>query len=386
MQGGVVARVVGKHCDGEHAAGGARESDAVTRFDLALPGNVLHILQADGWCCRCSAGTAVGHVFGMVAGHRHRRVFHGPGYGLAGGGVEAARLFVGLGHVVPHRGREAVPDFSVFRAPETGPGHAAEQHHQQQCGAPESGDRVQVTPEHAAFAAQPWPQNSGATLASWPPQEDAGHDQHDAPARGHLDQSIADGADHQLAMNGPGDGLQVVLRVLLAQDIALIRVDEHVQFAASVFHDELRAAFGVDRRQVLGDLALWISRLHTVEQRVGAEAVMAGRHIHQAAVHQWVELRLEQVNDAGQGQHHHERRDEQPGIKMPAPGQVVEVRCGLLHYVCSAGLGSFRCSRTAHLWRGSRRPRHKGSVHARACPRCVRSSCPPWSRACAPVR
>ncbi len=57
-------------------------------------------------------------------------------------------------------------------------------------------------------------------------------------------------------MDGPGHGLQVVLRILLAEDIAVVRVDEHVQFPALVDHHELRAALGVDRRQVLFDLAL----------------------------------------------------------------------------------------------------------------------------------
>jgi hypothetical protein len=57
-------------------------------------------------------------------------------------------------------------------------------------------------------------------------------------------------------MQGTGDGLQVLLAVLLAEDLAAVRVDEHVQFAPAVMHHELRAALGVQRRQVLADVAL----------------------------------------------------------------------------------------------------------------------------------
>jgi hypothetical protein len=76
-------------------------------------------------------------------------------------------------------------------------------------------------------------------------QVQAGHHQHDAPAGGQFHQAVTDGADHQLAMQGAGDGLQVLLAVLLAEDLAAVRVDEHVQFAPAVMHHELRAALGV---------------------------------------------------------------------------------------------------------------------------------------------
>ncbi|MNV72131.1 hypothetical protein D3C71_1651950 [compost metagenome] len=132
-------------------------------------------------------------------------------------------------------------------------------------------------------------------------------------------------------MQGAGDGLQVLLAVLLAEDLAAVGIDEHVQLACAVIHHELRAAFGIDRRQVLGHVALGIGLAHFGQQRIGALSVMAGLDHHQLAVHQRVELRLEQVDDPGDRQHDHERGDEQSGIEMPAPGQVVEVHFGLAH-------------------------------------------------------
>ncbi|MNY04495.1 hypothetical protein D3C86_1371750 [compost metagenome] len=337
VQRGVIARVVGEQGDGEHAGCSGRQGDAVTRFDLALSGDVLYVLQADGRRCRTGRCAVVGHVLGMVAGHRHWRVFHGPRHGLAGGGVEAARLDVGLRHVIPHGCREHVPHFGVLLAPEAGPGHAAEQHHQQQGRAPEPGDRVQVAPQYATTTVQAWPQDA-CRLTARPPQEDAGHHQHHAPTGGQFDQPIANGADHQLAVNRPGDGLQVLLGVLFTEDVTVVRINENVQLLFIVEHDKLRAALGIDRRQVLGDLTLWVSRFHPCQQVVGRDGVMTGRDVEQAAVHQRIELRLEQVNGAGQGQHHHEWRNEQSGIEMPAPGQVVEIHFGLFHHVCSAWL------------------------------------------------
>ncbi len=132
MQGGVIARVVGEHRDSEHAFSGGGEGDAVAGLDVACGGQVDHLLQAQRGRSWSRVHGAVVHVFGMVPGHRHRRVFHGPGHGLLAGRIEHACLLVGLRHVVPHRRREGVPHISVLLAPEAGPGHAAEQHHQQQ--------------------------------------------------------------------------------------------------------------------------------------------------------------------------------------------------------------------------------------------------------------
>ena len=245
--------------------------------------------------------------------------------------VETASLDVGLGHVVPHRRREAVPQVGVLLAPEAGPGHAAEQHHQQERRAPETDHHMQVTPEQPSASAPAWPQHSGRRLPAWPPQVQPRHHQHHAPTGGHFHQAVADRADQQLAVNRPGHGLQVVFRILLAQYIAMVWVDEYVQFPTLVDHHELRAALGIDRRQVLLDLAFRVGLADLFEQVVRRQAVVPGGYVQQAAIHQWIELWLEQVNDAGQRQHHHEWRDEQPGIKMPAPGQVVEIRFRLAH-------------------------------------------------------
>ncbi len=194
---------------------------------------------------------------------------------------------------------------------------------------------MQITPQHAAATVQAWPQNP-RRLTARPPQEKPRHHQHHPPTGGHFDQPVTDGADHQLAVDGAGDGLQILLGILFAEDVAVVRVDEYVQLLPGTGHDKLRAALGVDRWQVLGDLALRISTFDPLQQVIGGHGVMTGRDVEQTAVHQRIELGFEQVNHAGQGQHHHEWRDEQSGIKMPTPGQVVEIRFGLLHHVCSA--------------------------------------------------
>ncbi|MOA08288.1 hypothetical protein D3C78_1280420 [compost metagenome] len=196
---------------------------------------------------------------------------------------------------------------------------------------------MQVTPQDATTAVQARPQNA-CRLTAWPPQEDAGHHQHHAPTGGQFDQPIADGADHQLAVNRAGNGLQVFLGVLLAEDVTVVRIDEHIQFVAAIEHDKLRATFSADRWQVLLDRGLRVRVFHALEQVVGRHCVMTGRNVEQAAVHQRVELRFEQVNGAGQGQHHHEWRNEQSGIEMPAPRQVVEIHFGLFHHACSTWL------------------------------------------------
>ncbi|MNC35460.1 hypothetical protein D3C75_839450 [compost metagenome] len=126
-------------------------------------------------------------------------------------------------------------------------------------------------------------------------------------------------------MQGAGDGLQVLLAILFAEDFAAVGVDEHVQFAPGVLHHELRAAFGVQRRQVLANVALGVGLAHLGQHRVRALSVVAGFDHHQLAVQQRVELRLEQVDDPGNCQQDHERGHEQPRIEVPTPGQVVEV-------------------------------------------------------------
>ena len=68
---------------------------------------------------------------------------------------------------------------------------------------------------------------------------------------------------------------------------------------------------------------------------------MAGADVEQVVVEQGVELGFEQVNNPGQCQQDHEWSNKQPGIEMPAPGQVVERRCWLAHVSGSARLNTF---------------------------------------------
>ncbi|MNH01229.1 hypothetical protein D3C79_604430 [compost metagenome] len=131
MQGGIVARVVGEHGDGVHAFGGGGQGNAVARLDCAGGGQVLDLLQADLRGCGCTGAHVMPGMFGVGTRFWHRCVFHRPGHGLATGTVQLACLLVGLGDIRPHRCRKAVPYLGILLAPETGPGHAAEQHQQQ---------------------------------------------------------------------------------------------------------------------------------------------------------------------------------------------------------------------------------------------------------------
>ena len=157
MQRGVVARVIGKDGDGENPFSSGRQGDAVTGFNVAPVRGVDHLLQGHARCGGAAGVSSVATVFGVGAGERHGRVFHGPRHGLAGGGIKVARLQVRLRDVVPHRGRELVPQVGILLAPKTGPGHAADQHEQQQGGAPKTCHRVQVAPEHASAPAHARP-------------------------------------------------------------------------------------------------------------------------------------------------------------------------------------------------------------------------------------
>ena len=71
-------------------------------------------------------------------------------------------------------------------------------------------------------------------------------------------------------------------------------------------------------------MRLRVIDVHPLLQHIGTESMLAWRHVQQIAVHQGVQLRLEQINHPGQGQQDHERCDEQAGIEMPAPCKVVE--------------------------------------------------------------
>ncbi|MCY1405245.1 hypothetical protein D9M71_204820 [compost metagenome] len=132
-------------------------------------------------------------------------------------------------------------------------------------------------------------------------------------------------------MQRAGDGLQVVPGVLAAEQLAAVGIEVQVDLAAGMHADELRAAVGSAGRQVLADFQLRIGRAQALHLLVGTEGRGTGRHPQQVVVHQLVELRLEQVDDPGQRQQDHERCDEQPGVEMPAPGQVVEIERFLVH-------------------------------------------------------
>ncbi|MNG15479.1 hypothetical protein D3C84_993110 [compost metagenome] len=144
---------------------------------------------------------------------------------------------------------------------------------------------MQVAPQNATSTVQAWPQDAGR-LTPRPPQEHPGNHQHHAPPGSQFHQPVTDGADHQLAVDRPGNGLQVLLGILIAKDVAVVRIDEHIQLGTVIDHDKLGAAFGADRWQVLLDRGLWIRVFHAFEQVIGRDRVMAGRDVEQAAVHQ----------------------------------------------------------------------------------------------------
>ena len=121
---------------------------------------------------------------------------------------------------------------------------------------------MEVTPQHPPASAQARPQYSGGRLPAWPPQVQTGNHQHHAPASSQFHQPVAEGADHQLAMQCPSHGLQIELGILLAQHFTAVGVDKHVKLAPAVVDHKLSAALRVDWRQVLADMALWISGLH----------------------------------------------------------------------------------------------------------------------------
>ena len=323
VQGGVMARVIGEQGHGEHALVVGREADAVARLYSQAAGGVDDLLQADARG-RSRRGGSLAVVRGMRVGLRQRGVLHRPGHSLPGGRIEAACLQVRLRHRIPHGRREMVPGPGELRAPEAGPGHAGKQHEQQHGAAPEPGDRMQVAPQQATTGIQARPQHASTTLTARPPEVQAGHHQHHAPAGGQLDQAVADSADQQLAVQGAGESLQVVRRVLLAEQRAAVGVEEQVGLASVELGDELRAALGRRRRQVLAHLSLRQRLLQARQLLVGGQRRTGRLHAEQLGIHQLVQLRLEQVDDARQRQQDHEGNDEQPGIEVPAPGQVVE--------------------------------------------------------------
>jgi hypothetical protein len=68
----------------------------------------------------------------------------------------------------------------------------------------------------------------------------------------------------------------------------------------------------------------------------------------------FLDLRLEQDHQPGDGQHQHERHDEQPRAKMPAPdGQVRLVAEGRTGCGCECdiqiGVHAYRCGKVGHV-------------------------------------
>ena len=82
-------------------------------------------------------------------------------------------------------------------APRARPGQAAREHHQDQPRHPESGDAVQILEQRPPTQPEPRPECPRQPERPRPPQIQSRQDQHDRPARGELDQPIAERADQQ---------------------------------------------------------------------------------------------------------------------------------------------------------------------------------------------
>ncbi len=115
--------------------------------------------------------------------------------------IQAAGQRCRFGYLVPHGGREAVPDCGKLVAPEAGPGHAAQEQQQQETCAPEADHGVQIAPPEAATLADSGPENTAhAGPLARPPEIESADEQHYAPAGCQLDQPISGGAEQQLGV------------------------------------------------------------------------------------------------------------------------------------------------------------------------------------------
>ncbi|MNJ80454.1 hypothetical protein D3C77_788410 [compost metagenome] len=56
-----------------------------------------------------------------------------------------------------------------------------------------------------------------------------------------------------------------------------------------------------------------------------------GLHLHQLGIEQVVELGLEQIHHAGEGEQDQKGGDEQAGIEVPAPDPLVMIRVVVFH-------------------------------------------------------
>ncbi len=307
MQGGVVARIVGKQGDGVGTGGADRRGDAVTRLDSPLMGDLDHPLQRNTLACHHHSLTlAVGHGTVIVplidrlrAGHRG--VLHRPGDGLLMGLIQAAGQRCRFGHLVPHGGGEAVPDRGKLIAPETGPGHAAQQQQQQETGAPEADHGVQIPPPEAATLVHSGPEDAAhpGPLA-WPPEVEAAQQQYQPPACSQFDQPIPRGAEQQVGVQGAGYRLQIPLVVHGAEQGAAGGIHKQGQLLFTSIDDELSAQVGSGRRQVLTQAGIGHGHHRLGQQLVGTQGLAGGGDLHQLWVHQVVELGFEQIDDPGQ--------------------------------------------------------------------------------------
>ncbi|MND97449.1 hypothetical protein D3C80_897690 [compost metagenome] len=166
--------------------------------------------------------------------------------------VEAAGEGGRLGHLVPHGGREAIPDVGKLIAPEAGPGHAAQQQQQQEAGAPEADHGVQIAPPEPPTLIHSGPENAAhAGPLARPPQVEAADEQHYAPAGRQLDQPIPCGAEQQFRMQGAGHRLQIPLVVHGAEQGATGGIHKQGQLATLALDDKLGAQIRGRRGQVL---------------------------------------------------------------------------------------------------------------------------------------
>ena len=149
-----------------------------------------------------------------------------------------------------------------------------------------------------------------------------------------------------LGVQGAGHRLQIPLVVQGAEQGAAGGIEEQGQLAAPLADDELGAGIRADRRQVLAQAGVRHGGPCLGPQRIGAQGLAGRRHLHQLGIHEIVELGLEQVHHAGEGEQDQEGGDEEAGVEVPAPGQVVErgfgsghqgaLRIGLYCVVCVA--------------------------------------------------
>ncbi|MNS59930.1 hypothetical protein D3C72_929030 [compost metagenome] len=305
----------------------------------ALGGDLHYPLQGDAVAGHDHAVVFPAMVHGAVImafrrrlRARHGGVLDGPGHSLFMGMVEGAGERSGFGHLVPHGGRETVPDVGELIAPEAGPGHAAQEQQQQETRPPEADHGVQIAPPEASALVHSGPEDApyAGSLAR-PPQVEPADEQHYAPAGGQFDQPIPCGAEQQLRMQGTGHRLQVPLVVHGAEQGAAGGIHEEGQLALALVDNELGTRVGGHGGQVFAQAGIWHGDLRLGQQLIGAQGLGGGGHLHQLGVEQVVELGLVQVQDAGEGEQDQKGGDEETGIEMPAPDPLVITRVLILH-------------------------------------------------------